>query len=409
MRLARRLFFLYLLLKPYYIFQSGGLQVADAFLLLAGIVLLSAAKFDQNIKSNVIEAIKTNKLLVTFVVIGGAINFVYLTLFPDVKFIMSSVYYIFTLVAVLTFSSIGDRDNFYGTISTIFKFNLIVQLGLFATGIGRNYGERYMGTFNDPNQFGFYILLSFLFVYIIGVLRGKKGNTTLFFLVAFFLIFQSASTGVLLGFAAFSILIAGHYLRHKLHFDYSRLRKFMYILAVLIFITPIIYIATTSILRSQALVVNTGDSVEEQIVFKRLTEKFAKADGDANVSIWEDRGYDKIFYYPEKLIYGAGEGALDRFTKASHNAEIHATFPSILFYYGLIPFIVLMRWIYLKLKDCDIRILFAIMALFIESFTLLNQRQSLFWIIIVLASTYYMYENRDSFTEVRLGRRRDEK
>ena len=80
------------------------------------------------------------------------------------------------------------------------------------------------------------------------------------------------------------------------------------------------------------------------------------------------------------------EGGEDRFEKVFHKTEIHSTFPAILFYYGLIPTYILIRWIYENIKKIRGQQFIIYIALLAESFTLANQRQALFWIIIVLAT-----------------------
>lgn len=379
---------LYLILKPYYLFHSGGLQVADIFLILAFLSFIVVAKLNKDIRKNLFETVASNKLLIIFTISTLTINAAYFLFTPDVKFLMSVLYYIFSLLAVTLFSFFAQSKNFLESISRVFKINLLIQLGIFLLGIGKDYGERYMGTFNDPNQFGYYILLSFFFIYIIKILLARKERVFPYLFIASFLVFQSASTGVFLGMAFFLIAIAIYNVKDRLRITYTKVRKFMYALVILIVITPLALLVASQRTTNQPIYSDLDSSYEDQVIVKRVSEKFSKAEGEADVSLWEERGYDKIFYYPEKMLYGAGEGALNRFTKASHEAEIHATFPSILFYYGIIPLLILLRWIYVKVKDSDPRIKIVYIALAVESFTLLNQRQALFWVILVIVSAY---------------------
>lgn len=92
--------------------------------------------------------------------------------------------------------------------------------------------------------------------------------------------------------------------------------------------------------------------------------------------------------YPEKILYGAGEGFWDRFELAYATNEIHSTVLGILFYYGVGPFVLLAIWVILNLRQCSFRsrtLLFYLPLLF-ECFFLANQRQPLLWMLIVLAS-----------------------
>ena len=52
------------------------------------------------------------------------------------------------------------------------------------------------------------------------------------------------------------------------------------------------------------------------------------------------RGYIRIWYYPEYIVVGAGEGALYRFAENSDpDHELHSTVGTILFSYGVIGLI----------------------------------------------------------------------
>lgn len=387
-QLAKRFLLIYLLLKPFYLFSSGGLQIADAFLILSFGLLLISLKLQKRTRKDFVDTIKSNSLFVLFVSLTLAINVIYFLYIGEFKFILSSLYFIFNLLAILTFSAFYKDKVFLRDVSKVFKFNLILQLLIFFTGIGRYYTpDRYMGTFNDPNQFGYYILISFFFIYIIRILTSRKENDILFLLVSIFLIIQCASTGMLLGIVLFVILTAGYHLFNN-RITYKKLQKFVYAVCLaIILLIPVLLIA---IQYPQNNTQDPNESEASQSIIERVSEKFSKAEGESDITIWEDRGYDIITKYPSNILHGAGEGAYTRFSLATNNfeSEIHATLPSILFYYGIIPFIILVRWLYLKLKDSDPRILIVIAALFAESFTLLNQRQSLFWMIIVLAGLY---------------------
>jgi len=65
-----------------------------------------------------------------------------------------------------------------------------------------------------------------------------------------------------------------------------------------------------------------------------LTTRFVRKTIDSGFDfIINDRGYDRMFKYPQYLIYGAGEGAFHRFNA---RLEIHSMIGTIWFCYGLI-------------------------------------------------------------------------
>jgi len=399
MTLAKLSLLVYLLLKPLYFFSSGGLQIADIFLILAFGFLIASAKVNMTTRHKLVKVIKANRLFCIFVSLAFAINLFYFLYQNDMQFMLSSLYLFFNLLVVFTFTALYTDTVFLQRIVKVFKFNLVLQLILFLTGIGKLYGgDRYMGTFNDPNQFGYYIFISFLFIYVLSIVLDKKSNNLPYYLLAVLLIILSASTGMLFGLAIFLLLLVGYSLRGYLRITYERLRRVIHavglVLLVIVIPSLVYFFGPMNGDRDKVTEMYSSNLAIESSLIDRVTEKVdkvEKAENKASISIWEDRGYDIIFKYPANVLYGAGEGGYNRFILATHNygGEVHATLPSIVFYYGVIPFLLLMKWFYIKIKNSDPRILIAYTALFAESFTLLNQRQSLFWMIIILGGGWY--------------------
>lgn len=390
MKYAKYLLFTYLLLKPFYLFSSGGLQIADLFLIAALVVMIVSLKFNSETRENLRSIINSNRHFVIFVALALMINVIYSISLMDFEFILSTLYFIFILMAIILFSFFFNDRSFLSKVSKIFKFSLILQLAIFLLGIGKAYDPtRYMGTFNDPNQFGYYVLISFFFIYVIKILLNRKERITPYFIIALVLIGLSASTGMLLGLGVFLILSLAYKLKNIAKVPYQSVRKAMYMVASLVAVVVFFVLPLSGLLSG-----NNNDSVKDSItnqaIIERVTQKVSQNGGsaDSGLSVWEDRGYDKILHYPLQTLYGAGQGAYERFKLAATDLEIHATFPSILFCYGLIPFLILLRWIYLKLQHVRAELLIVYISLLMESFTLLNQRQTLFWIIIALGGLY---------------------
>lgn len=375
------LLYLYLLLKPYYIFKSGSLQIGDFLLLLAFLLLILISKTN---KEPLKKAINKNKYFLFFIGLVFAINLIYFFIYYKFKFILSSLYYIFNFLAIILFSvSFQENKKFILNMNKIFKFNLILQFIFSLLSIGKMYGTyRWMGTFNDPNQFGYYIFICFSFIYLID---NKK--SFIYFLISIYLIFKCSSTGMLLGFCVFIFLFLLNSLKGLTTIMYKNMNKILLIFFFFISLCAIYCISGDINSKEKNKV-----DISEQPIIARFTDKIdrvSKKDNTVNtseMSIWQERGYDKIYLYPQYLLFGAGEGEYTRFIKAAHMGEIHATFPSIMFYYGIIPTIILCIWIFSNIKHATSKEFVIYISLFVESFFLLNQRQSLFWIIIIFAS-----------------------
>lgn len=374
------LIYIYFILSPFYFFKSGGLQVSHAFLLIAfGIFIVSSrgAKIP-------IREIQNNGEYAFFLMFVAVINLSYFILYGDAGFMLSTLYYIFNFFVIIMFSFLFKSESFQENFLKIMKGNMLIQFLVYIANLGRWFSwKRYMGTFNDPNQFAFYILISYSFIYLL----SKKFNKgfILYSLLAFFLIVISASMGMLLGIGVLILLQIANLAKSKM----LLLKKKYMFLAVLLVVALIFFILllnTDSIERIYSQLSNVG-------IVQRIEEKFFNRPGN----LLAERGYDRIAYYPQYILFGSGEGYHERWEKAYHQRELHATLPSVLFCYGIIPLIILISWMYKKIIKLPFDLLIVYIAVIAESFTLLNTRQSLFWMLFVLAP----YLKKESCSDVK--------
>ncbi len=361
------LIYIFLILSPFYFFQSGGLQVSHVFLLLAlGVFIVS----NRGPKAPLRE-IQRNWEYLFFLLFVLAINLCYFILYGDANFMRSSLYYIFNFFIIILSSFLFENESFQANFLKIMKGNMLIQLLIYLAGLGRWYGRaRYMGTFNDPNQFAFYILISYSFIYLLSKKQNK--SITIYSLLAFFLIVISASTGMLLGISLLILLQIINLVKSKM---LLRKKKYIFIVAAVVILILFILLLNTDIIKkisSQFSDVSIVQRVEEKIIKRRA-------------GLLAERGYDRIYHYPQYIFFGSGEGYNQRWQKSFHQGELHATLPSVLFCYGIVPLIILISWMYKKIKKLPFDLLLVYIAVIAESFTLLNTRQSLFWMLFVLA------------------------
>ncbi|TNV68407.1 hypothetical protein [Trichococcus shcherbakoviae] len=385
MRMHQYLFLLFLLMKPFYWFSSGGLQIADVFFILSfGLYVLFVKKGEK------ISIEKNDKWLLYFVVCIVAINLFYGVLHGESNFIQASLYYVYNLLVVLTFRAYAEeQDSFLVNVARICKINLVLQLLFYVTGIGRYFAaSRYMGTFNDPNQMAFFVYISLMMAFLIYRIRGEKLNWV-YHVIAMALIFFTASAGMLMGmvvFYGFESLPKVRMLAQRQHSVRAILIGTAFLAALVLFSPEI------------------GDYISdlsESSIVERAEEKLSRmgesAAGPTNI---EERGIDRLYLYPEKLLYGAGEGYQERFDRSYLSGEVHSTLLSMLFYYGILPTAALLYWIWKNIGRLSVSNMAVVLSLFLESLTLLNQRQSLFWMIFVLLSVLYKKQVADKETAV---------
>lgn len=368
--------YVYLLLKPFYVLKSGSMQPADFFLVLAFFLLIAS----KNSRKKVKKIVNENRHFLFFVILTFAINGIYFIWYLKTKFILSSLYFVFNFFAIILFSFVFKNEKNTKDVTNILKIDLLIQLVIFLIGKGRWYGfARYMGTFNDPNQFGYFVLMCYMFIYITTIKYKDYRGNVFFLVIALFLIIQCASTGMFTAMFIFLALQIVSILKNVGKFIKNNSMKIVICIFTVLPVLLIFYWNNTEFINNR---------ISNLLIVDRVIEKFNRAEknSSSNVSLVQERGYDRFIYYPQYVLYGSGEGEYTRFTKTYHQDEIHATFPSILFYYGIFPTLILLYWIYKKISNIKLNVLIPITAIFLESFTLLNQRQVMFWILILFVS-----------------------
>lgn len=386
MKLIEFCIYMYIFLKPFYISKSGTVQISDLFLLFA-FTLMIFLKYNKKNNDGVSRKIKPLLIFVFMVLI---INFVYFVIYETKDFLMSSIQYIFIIIGIYVFYNLINNKKIIYNIKRILSFNILLQLVIFLIGAGRYFGNvRYMGTFNDPNQFAFFIFLALMIIKTSDEILNNNSNKTIWILyfVGLFLIIQSASTGMLLGMTIFTLLTVGVNIKQYLIKFKKYIVKIVCMLFLILSISSGCIILYYGDLEFRDKVQKKMTDISTSQFMDRLTQKISVINEEnKNNSFIEDRCIDKIILYPHFLIFGAGQGNYNRYDLASSYNEIHSTLPSILFYYGIIPFIILIYWIYINIKGLKFKQYIPYIAILIESFTLLNQRQLLLWYLIILAN-----------------------
>ena len=378
MPLQHILFLLFLATKPFYLFPSGGLQLSDLFFVASFVYYVLIVK-----KGDKIEIDKTDNPLFLFVAFVFIVNTVYATYYGESAFVVSSLYYLYNLFIVIFFRIYAEYRRFFSSVASVCRFNIFLQLLIYVAGAGRYYtANRYMGTFNDPNQMAFFIYISLMTAYLIAKLNHKELHV-LYHAVAIGLIFWTSSTGMLLALTVFY----GVWLLTKIFTLLRRVHNVRFIL----FWTA----ALMALLLLSPKWDNFKESLSESPIIERVEQKLGRmeaSDGPTNV---QDRGIEKVILYPEKTLFGSGEGMHDRFDRAVSDNEIHSTLFSILFYYGTVPTLLFLYWVGLNVRRLTIANLAVVLSLAVESITLLNQRQPLFWMLFVLLQVLAFQESME--------------
>ena len=361
--------------KQFYILPSGSFQLGDLFLIVSFIYCII---FRLKIK---IPFYREDRPFYLYVLMIAIINFVYFSMYKS-GFIKGTLYYIYNLLVLLAFTyyTHSERaEEFVKLLGIVLKLIIVSQMVILLTGIGKWYGGvRYLGTFNDPNQYGFFILSTSLLVYLI-CLKLEK-SYWLWLLLGFWLVFPSGSAGMIAGIISFSIIWVIS--------NISDLRR-KTVIRVLLLICILIIILIGFTQGFIQLPESVTNSFTYRRVFRRISKFINASSSDIIVS---DRGWRRLLEYPQYLFWGAGEGGFFRFNTV---LEIHSSVLGPLFYYGFIPFSLICIWVYNKVHGIGLKYLCAYVCLFAESFFLVNTRQPFFWMILAFAGYIKMTNVRN--------------
>ena len=401
-KISTSLFYLFILLKPLYLFPSGSVGMADIFLMLSFLTaLLGKKQSGQEIR--LFREDVPFYLFLGFVVL---INGCYYVHYGNREFLLYTMYWVYSAAAIWTFRVLYSHVFMRGVVLAC-SVNILVQAAVLFSGQGRYFheswgGSRFMGTFNDPNQFAFFLFTMFLVLFMAYCQRNRNGSGDtrqqillqgLFFLVSalvLFLIGCSKSTGVFLGLLVFFFVLLWQWLWDRMRHSGRRLAWQLGVIGLTV---------AGGILLWQLWPSADFDiSKTDYSLISRVQQKIWKLSNGNLADLLYDRSAERLVLESHYLLFGAGEGYFERFIPwgfearlspgvfhVFHVNEIHSSFFDVWFSYGLIPMVLLTYWIMKHAVRCSWRQRAAVIALLAESFTLMNLRQPFFWFILVLA------------------------
>jgi hypothetical protein len=296
---------LFLLTSPLYVVPSGLPQPGDwLVILMVPVTLLGWSGSLDRERAGMVRA------LMWFTVWIFVVNYAWALILGRWRtpkdFVIHPFFYLFNSFVFLCALVLArkNRERFLAITVDVVFLTIIVQV---AASFFFSITLRGSVFFNSPNQLGYYSLLSAcLFAMAqrpLGMsrLKGAVGITLCAYLAAL-----SASRSSVAG-----ILV---------------------LLVVLLFSNPrtiiAACIAAVALVSIGGPVANAIESSQQRVMENRNpTTTFA-----------QERGYERIWRRPEYLVTGAGEGAYERFVFHKHDTarEVHSSFGSVLFGYGLI-------------------------------------------------------------------------
>ena len=202
-------FLLFIFLKQFYLFPSGGMEAADVCLFASFFMLLCDC---MRRRPERLLQLKTESLFYVFLASVLMINAYYGIRLGRGEFFKYTCFWIFNACAIWSFCYLTEYGGkaFLTGINRVVKVNIGVQLLIYLSGHGRIFREywgavRYQGTFNDPNQLAFFLFMMILLLYLYRCRFGDR-SFPMFYVLALPVIAASKSTGILLGVFVFTIL-----------------------------------------------------------------------------------------------------------------------------------------------------------------------------------------------------------
>lgn len=341
----------YLLLSPFYLFDSGQPQIADYILaLLTGwLALARGFSFSRALTS----IVATAALLTAYIVI---VNGAWTVLIGQYELLLYTAFYLFNFVALLDtailFRWLGRRFGELTGVLSIMSLMLQFCLSFLVDGGGSERGAMF---FNNPNQLGYYAVLFASLVWAWSQWSSRSKNTLLTaeiaaYVAAGWLTIVSQSRGAI---SAFAILVF--------------LRAAARVNVVLLGAAALIGVA---LMQSDLSLIESMRS--------RMEHKSQGTNEEMSY-----RGYDRMFNHPNYLWLGAGEGCYWRF-RSDHPGEMHSNFGSLLFCYGAVGLGVFLRLFWVTFRDAGVKATLYLAPAMAYGLSHNGLRQSELWILFAL-------------------------
>ncbi len=356
----------YLLIAPVYIFQSGYPQPADMILVFGLIPALGLAFLKVNMRVPAAVLVGLGFVTLTF-----SINIIHYVFTPDRKFLLSSLYYVYNFGVFLfvthLFSSAPQRINRLTYLAL--AGSILVELGFVMFAHGDTI--RAQGSFNNPNQLGYWSLLSF--VLLIVVKREERltvWDVGLILAVFATQLLSLSKAGILS--MAFCMMIL----------FFSRLiSNNQRVLILVLVLVGSVYVAFVDGGLSRKL----QELDVLQAVYTRISTIGTQGDDSLG-----GRGYDRIVANPHYLILGAGEGANWRYSEKAK--ELHSGLATLLFSYGVVGFLMFFCFLYCVFKGLPWRHILLLIPIMMYGATHQNIRFTYFWVVIAAAYSGRYFE-----------------
>ncbi|WP_214480826.1 O-antigen ligase family protein [Bacillus sp. SM2101] len=352
---------MYFTLKPFYLFSSGSLQIADFILLATFGILLIGLNGKFLAPEPVMLILKVALFFCLYVVfinvIWGIINQEWSAYFKN------SLFYIFNFFAMLMVVGLYKVYDvaFLRASALAVQLSIITQFLLFIIYGGFS-SSRMVLFFNNPNQLGYYAIL---IAALLLALKAYVIYKPLYFISLFsslVICLISLSKAAMLAY----LLIFIPTLVKRFSMKNGKWIKTLFILLLIIIPIGVVF----------------QDEIVNNPLTTNVVERINKIGQDKDDSLG-GRGYDRIFNHINYLIFGAGEGLYDRF-ESQINKEIHSTIGNLVFSYGIVGLFIFIFIIFYIEKVEGFKNISSIIGLMFYGLFHNGIRNTMLWIFLMI-------------------------
>lgn len=369
---------IYLLLSPFYVFQSGLPQPADIVIGFGAVVFIFHKGFRQTYKLSLVKYVL---YLLAVIIIVNLIQWFYLYGLNGIenKLYFNPLFYIYNILFLIMNVYIVKQDNpkFNRYILMAILASLAIQTVLALFGI--HGGAKDMDVisrpslfFNNPNQLGYYAL-GMLTYFVIMPSRYNKIKWILILAIGLstYLVLVSGSRAALGG-----ILLLGGFKLYKESIPLS----IGGVLVIVLMAMSVPFLIQTNFIQKKINLIESRDARND----------------NTKVTEIQVRGYDKIILNPEYLFFGAGEGKYSRFEGYSKTHEIHSGFGTILFCYGIFGFFLFCFFLYKVVEPNKIKGIIYLTPVLAYNLTHQGLRTPLFWVVLGIMGISLLMEQKNN-------------
>ena len=358
----------YFVTSIFYVFPSGNPQPADLLLLLTIVATLLLAWRQLPYEPVLYIALA---LFSGWIVI---VNTIWFFLSPDFLFLRKTSFYLYNAVVLLFVIATAYHD--FQRLKTVIWWACVVALLAQLVYLEFFYvgeGKRSTGTFNNPNQLGYWALLVMACLAVVKE-RNPLGILDVLALGAgFYVLMLSLSKAASISGMLLILLILA----------FCRCRRGAGLVLAVVLVLGVLY------------EVAAGGLVERFMGFDSVTNLSHRL---SNIGKSEDdnlmrRGYVRLIQNPQYLAFGAGEGGFERLTQIAdrQSRELHSTLGTILMSYGLVGLALFGLLLFVIFGRAPLASIVYLVPIMMYGITHTGTRFSEFWIFLGLVYAQARY------------------